>query len=83
MVRRHPGVAVAKECRAAAVDDAAGARTGHTNALSIGCGLLYVAAVLGLAELWSRRSGPGRWRGLSLVNGVGGAVASRSSRRHR
>ena len=55
---------------------AAGARTGHTNVLSVGWGVLYLIAVLGPSELWVRRANTDRWRTLSLVNGAGGAVAA-------
>ena len=55
---------------------ACGARTGHTDLLAVAAGVAYVVLVAIVAEVWARRSDEQRWRALSTVNGVGGAVAA-------
>jgi hypothetical protein len=55
---------------------ASGARTGHTDVLAVAAGVVYVALVVAVAEVWARRGDGQRWRALSTVNGVGGAVAA-------
>jgi hypothetical protein len=61
---------------AAVVVTACGARTGHIDLLAVATGVAYVALVAVVAEVWARRTGGQRWRALSTVNGVGGAVAA-------
>jgi hypothetical protein len=61
---------------AAVVVAACGARTGHTDLLAVATGVVYVALVAGAAEVWAVRTDGRRWRALSTVNGVGGAVAA-------
>jgi hypothetical protein len=62
-----PVVLVVLACRA---------RTGHTDLLAVAAGVTYVVLVAVVAELWARRTDEQRWRALSTVNGVGGAVAA-------
>ena len=38
--------------------------------------MVYVVLVAAVAEVWARRTDGQRWRALSAVNGVGGAVAA-------
>ena len=38
--------------------------------------MVYAALVVAVAEVWARRTDGQRWRALSAVNGVGGAVAA-------
>jgi hypothetical protein len=55
---------------------ACSARTGHIDLLAVATGVLYVALVAAAAEVWARRTDEQRWRIVSMVNGVGGAVAA-------
>ena len=61
---------------AAVVVNACGARTGRTDLLAVATGVAYVALVAAVAEVWARRADGQRWRALSTVNGVGGAIAA-------
>jgi hypothetical protein len=61
---------------AAVVVEACGARTGHTDLIAVAAGVVYAAVVAAVAEVWARRTDGQRWRALSTVNGVGGAVAA-------
>ena len=61
---------------AAVVVAACSARTGHIDLLAVAAGVAYVALVAVVAEEWARRTDGQRWRALSTVNGVGGAVAA-------
>ncbi len=61
---------------AAVVVGACGARTGHLDLLAVAAGVVYLALVAAVAEVWARRTDGQRWRALSTVNGVGGAVAA-------
>ena len=61
---------------AAVVVAACGARTGHMDLLAVAAGVVYAALVAAVAEVWARRTDGQRWRALSAVNGVGGAVAA-------
>jgi hypothetical protein len=55
---------------------ACSARTGHMDLLAVAAGVVYMALVVAVAEVWARRADGQRWRALSAVNGVGGAVAA-------
>lgn len=55
---------------------ACGARNGNTDLLAVVAGVAYVVLVILLAEVWARRTDEQRWRALSTVNGVGGAMAA-------
>lgn len=55
---------------------ACGARTGHTDLLAVAAGVAYVVLVTVVAEVWARRTDEQRWRAMSTVNGVGGAIAA-------
>jgi hypothetical protein len=61
---------------AAVVVAACSARTGHTDLVAFASGVVYVALVAVVAEVWAARTGGRRWRALSTVNGMGGAVAA-------
>lgn len=61
---------------AAVVVTACGARAGHIDLLAVAAGVVYPALVVAVAEVWARRTDGQRWRALSAVNGVGGAVAA-------
>jgi hypothetical protein len=61
---------------AAVVVTACGARTGHIDLLAVVAGAAYVVLVAVVVEVWARRTVEQRWRALSMVNGVGGAVAA-------
>ena len=61
---------------AAVVVAACGARTKHIDLLAIATGVVYVALVVAVAEVWARGTDGQRWRALSTVNGTGGAVAA-------
>jgi hypothetical protein len=61
---------------AAVVVAACSARTGHMDLLAVAAGIVYVALVLAVAEVWACRTDGQRWQALSMVNGVGGAVAA-------
>jgi hypothetical protein len=61
---------------ASVVVAACSARTGHTDVLAVAAGVAYAALVVAVAEVWARRGDGQRWRALSTVNGVGGAVAA-------
>jgi len=60
----------------AVVVSACGARTGHMDLLAVAAGVVYAVLVTAAAEVWARRTDGQRWRALSAVNGVGGAVAA-------
>ncbi len=55
---------------------ACGTRTGHPDLIAVAAGVVYAALVAAVAEVWARRTDGQRWRALSAVNGVGGAVAA-------
>jgi hypothetical protein len=61
---------------AAVVVTACGSRTGHPDLIAVAAGVVYAALVAAVAEVWARRTDGQRWRALSAVNGVGGAVAA-------
>jgi hypothetical protein len=61
---------------AAVVVVACSARTGHLDLLAVATGVVYVALVAVVAEVWAHRTDGQRWRVVSTVNGVGGAVAA-------
>ncbi len=61
---------------AAVVVVACSARTGHIDLLAVGVGVAYMALVAVVADVSARRTDGQRWRALSAVNGVGGAVAA-------
>ena len=61
---------------AAVVVAACGTRTGHPDLIAVAAGVVYAALVAAVAEVWARRTDGQRWRALSAVNGVGGAVAA-------
>ena len=61
---------------AAVVVAACGARTGRIDLLAVATGVFYVAIAVVAAEMVTRRTHGQRWRALSTVNGVGGAVAA-------
>jgi hypothetical protein len=61
---------------AALVVTACSARTGHMDLVAIAMGVFYVALVVIIAEVVTRRTDGQRWRALSVVNGVGGAFAA-------
>ena len=52
------------------------ARTGLIDLLAVATGVFYVALVAVATEVVTRRTDGQRWRALSTVNGVGGAVAA-------
>ena len=55
---------------------ACGARAGHIDLFAVAAGVLYVALVGVVAEAVTRRTDGQRWRTLSAVNGIAGAVAA-------
>ncbi len=61
---------------AAVVVVACGARSGRMDLLAVAAGVVYVVLVAVVAEVWARRTNGHRGRVLSMVNGVGGAVAA-------
>jgi len=61
---------------AAVVVAACSARTGHIDLLAIAAGVLYAALVVVAAEAVKRRTDGQRWHAVSMVNGIGGAVAA-------
>ena len=61
---------------AVVVVTACGTRTGHPDLIAVAAGVVYAALVAAVAEVWARRTDGQRWRALSAVNGVGGAVAA-------
>jgi hypothetical protein len=61
---------------AAVVVAACGTRTGQPDLIAVAAGVVYAALVAAVAEVWARRTDGQRWRALSAVNGVGGAVAA-------
>jgi hypothetical protein len=61
---------------AVVVAGACAARTGHLDLLAVGAGVAYVVFIFVPAEVWARRTGGRRLAALSVVNGVGGAVAA-------
>jgi len=61
---------------AAVVVAAGGSRTGHPDLIAVAAGVVYTALVAAIAGVWARRTDGQRWRALSAVNGVGGAIAA-------
>ena len=61
---------------AAVVVVACSARTGRLDLLAFAAGVVYVALVAVVTEVWTARIDGRRWRALSTVNGVGGAAAA-------
>jgi hypothetical protein len=61
---------------AAVVFIACSSRAGHADSVAVAAGVMYAALVVVAAEVWVRRTDGQRWRALSTINGVGGAVAA-------
>jgi hypothetical protein len=60
----------------AVVVSAAASRTAHADPAALSAGVAYLVVIGIVAEWWARRTDGQRWRALSAVNGVGGAVAA-------